>query len=213
MELLMQGSSNGTWVAVPGLLQGLKAAAAASDAVMIHTTDPAAEIGEVVALIGVFRSYGGRNERLFVASPYPAPDWIARVRKAGIDRIWYVVPDLRPLRLRLESRDLIDIPKDLCPALHVRRLDGCPTSVCGNMLDRLVLARRMLVGQCFGPWRDCRWTVAAAARKEGSCISSSSAVDASGRLSPSPAPSPAMTWSSSTPTPAHSASWERGSTA
>lgn len=184
MELLMQGSSDGTWTAVPGLLQGLKAAITMSDGIMIHTADPAMEIGEVVALIGVFRSYGGQDERLSVASPYPAPDWIARVRATGIDRILYVVPDLRPLRLRLQSRDLIEVPKDLCPALHVRRLDGCPTSVCGNMLDRLVLSRRMFVGQCFGPWRECRWHLSAQARREGTCISSSSGVAASGRRSP-----------------------------
>jgi len=211
MDLLMQESS-GTWTTVPGLLQGLRAAAASGDSIMVHLADPAIEIGEAVALIGVFRSYGGQSERLSVASPYPAPDWIARVRASGIERIWYVVPDIRPLRLRLESRDLIEVPKALCPALHVRKLDGCPTSVCGNMLDRLVLARRMLVGQCFGPWRDCRWAVAAATRRREPCISSLSAADASDRPSPSPAPSPVTTLSSSTPMPAPSASWERDST-
>jgi hypothetical protein len=213
MDLLTFSETTNTWVAFAGILQGLKASFASSDELLLFSTDPAAELGELLALIELFGVCGGQLRRMAVASPHPTLDWACAVHAAGVERICFAAPRDGSGRLEMSGDGLLAVPRDLCPALHVRVFDGRPASVCGNRWDRLVLGRRSFAEQCFGRWKACQWNPAGAAGREEPCISLLSAADASDRPSRTPAPVRATTWSSSTPTPAPSASWGRDSTA
>ena len=101
----------------------------------------------------MFKVAGGKVDRLGVACPYPSPAGSGTVRAEGIRKVYFAAscPESNPCQL--PGASLIEVPRDICPALHVRMFDGQATSVCGNRYDRLVLGRRQFTDQCFARWR------------------------------------------------------------
>jgi hypothetical protein len=182
-----------TWVAHPGILLELKAMTDSAGDLLLLSGNSGADISDLVTFFGLFTAAGGNAERLGVASHHPSLEWIRAVRAAGYQKAWFCTAPRELGSHVIDRNSLVEMPRDICPALHFRQFDGYPTSVCGNRFDRLVLGPRMISGQCFGRWSECRWAVAAraAARadpREVACTSSSSEADASARPSPMPAP-------------------------
>jgi hypothetical protein len=165
MELMTYMENQDAWVAFPSALQGLRLSKASSSELLLFSGDPVKEIAEMVAFIGIFRSAGGEVDRLGVASQYPSIFWIRSLREEGIDSVYFVPSCHEPAPCRLLGTDLIMVPRDLCPALHVAKFDGRPMSVCGNRFDLLVLGRRQFSEQCFARWTACRWMRSAADTK------------------------------------------------
>jgi hypothetical protein len=162
MELMTYMEGQDAWVSYPGIFQGLRVSRFSSGKVLLVCTSPADEIGDVVALIAVFKAICGSCDRLSVASRWPSLEWTQAVRAEGITRVYLVDarPESDPHRVSRES--LLEVPEDLCPALHIRLFNGSPASVCGNRFDQLVLGRRQFAQACFARWRQCPWAVQAA---------------------------------------------------
>lgn len=161
MDLLTYQEEGDTWVRVPTAAQAFGMARESSRPLLLVSANPVAESGELLAFIELFKSAGGAVERLAAASPCPAWTWIRSVRAAGVSRVLLIPGDEGGLGGRLAPGDLVTVPRDVCPALHVRVFDGHPMSVCGARFDRLVLGLRQFRLQCFGHWAGCRWAVAA----------------------------------------------------
>ena len=143
----------------PSVLQGLSMARVSSSDLLLVSDDPVAEAGDLVAFIGLFKAACGKVDRLGVASPFPSLDWIRAVRAEGIEKVYLGPAGPGPNRGRVARDSLIELPRDICPALHVRLFNGKATSVCGNRFDQLVLGRRQYAEQCFACWSECRWAV------------------------------------------------------
>jgi hypothetical protein len=165
MELMTYMENQDAWVAFPSALQGLRLSRASSSGLLLFSGDPVREVAEMIAFIGLFRSAGGEVDRLGVASRYPSLYWIRSLREEGISRMYFVSGNPEPSPARLHRTDLIGVPEDLCPALHVRCFDGRPMCVCGNRFDLLALGRRQFSEQCFARWTACRWVRSAAGMK------------------------------------------------
>jgi hypothetical protein len=165
MELMTYMKNQDAWVAFPSALQGLRLSKASSGELLLFSGDPVQEIADMIAFIGIFRSAGGEVDRLGVASRYPSLYWIRSLHEEGIGRMYFVSGKPEPIPTRLHRTDLIRVPEDLCPALHVRCFDGRPMSVCGNRFDLLALGRRQFSEQCFARWAACRWARSAAETK------------------------------------------------
>ena len=159
MDLMTYMDNQDAWVAFPSVLQGLGMARASSSELLLFSENPVGDLGDLVACVSVFKVAGGNVGRLGVASPYPSSCWIRNLRAEGIRRVYFaaVCPESNPRRL--PGASLIEVPQDLCPALHVRDFDGRATSVCGNRFDLLLLGQRQFRDQCFARWMTCRWTV------------------------------------------------------
>jgi|WetSurMetagenome_2_1015567.scaffolds.fasta_scaffold569931_1 hypothetical protein len=179
MELMTFMSNRDSWVAFPSVLQGLRLSRASAGEVLLFSRDPIADLGDITAFAAVFKVAGGAMDRLRIASPYPSTGWIGCLRAEGIRAVFFGpdCPDSCPRQLNRTS--LIEVPQDLCPALHVRSFDGRAASVCGCRFDLLLLGRRQFTEECFARWAACRWMRAAGgasaanAREELSCMSSS----------------------------------------
>ena len=165
MELMTYMENQDAWVAFPSALQGLRLSKASSSELLLFSGDPVQEVAEMAAFIGIFRSAGGDVDRLGVASQYPSVCWIKSLREEGIGSVYFVSGRPEPIPYRLHRTDLIKVPEDLCPALHVGRFDDRPLSVCGNRFDLLVLGRRQFSEQCLALWAVCRWMKSAADSK------------------------------------------------
>jgi hypothetical protein len=160
MELMTYMEAHEAWVPFPSLLQGLRMSRVSTSELLLVSTNPVADLGDLVAFVGVFKAAGGKVERLGVACPCPSLSWIRAVRAEGIDRICFSACCRDSTPCRVTRVDLIEVPQDICPALHVRIFDGQATSVCGNRYDKLVLGRHQFTGQCFARWDVCRWAIA-----------------------------------------------------
>lgn len=176
MELLTCMSDRDAWVPFPGVLQGLRLSRASSSELLLYTEDPVADLGEMAAFVSLFKVCGGAIDRLRVASPYPSPVWIGGLRADGVRRVFFA-PGFHGAPASSISRAvLVEAPRDLCPALHVRGFDGRAASVCGCRFDLLLLGRKQFTEQCFARWSACRWMSqagegVAAAREESPCTS------------------------------------------
>lgn len=163
MELMTYMEHQDAWVPFPSVLQGLRMSRVSTADLLLMSENPIADIGDLVAFISLFKVGGGKVERLGIACPYPSLSWIRAVRAEGIGRIYFGAGCGGSSPCQVSRVDLIEVPRDLCPALHVRMFDGRATSVCGNKYDRLVLGRRQFTEQCFARWCQCRWAIAAGA--------------------------------------------------
>lgn len=160
MELLTYMEAQEAWVPFPSLLQGLRMSRVSTSELLLMSTNPVADLGDIVAFVGVFKAAGGKVDRLGVACPYPSLSWIRAVRAEGIDRICFSSCSQGSNPCRVARAGLTEVPQDICPALHVKIFDGQATSVCGNRYDKLVLGRHQFTEQCFARWDVCRWAVA-----------------------------------------------------
>jgi hypothetical protein len=160
MELMTYMENEEAWVPFPSLLQGLRMSRVSTSDLLLVSANPVADLGDLVAFVGVFKAAGGKVERLAVACPCPSLEWIRAVRAEGLDAIYFCPRDPGLTLSRVRRGDLAEVPRDLCPALHVRVFDGQATSVCGNRYDRLVLGRHQFTEQCFARWDVCRWAIA-----------------------------------------------------
>ena len=163
MTAMVFSEHGDTWVAHPSVLQELRALTDSSGDLLLLSENPGADISDLATFFSLFVAAGGNAERLGVASDHPSLQWLRDVRGAGYAKTWFCTAPLVPGSRVIDRDSLVEVPRDVCPALHVRRFDGRPTSVCGNRFDRLVLGPRMICGQCFGRWSECRWAVAARA--------------------------------------------------
>ncbi len=178
MKLMTYMSNQDAWVAFPSVLQGLRLSRASASEVLLFSEDPVADLGDVTAFAAVFKVAGGGMDRLCIASPYPSPGWIGCLRAQGIRRVFFGQECPESDTCRLSRASLIEVPRELCPALHVKSFDGRAASVCGCRYDLLLLGRRQFTEQCFSRWAACRWMVGAGGasavnpREESSCTSS-----------------------------------------
>jgi hypothetical protein len=140
-----------TLVAHPSFLQDLKALTDSSGDLLLLGENPGVEISDLTKFFSLFVATGGNADRLGVASDHPTLQWLRDVRGAGYAKTWFCIAPLVPGSRLIDRDSLVEVPRDVCPALHVRRF------------DRLVLGPRMMRGQCFGRWSECRWAVAARA--------------------------------------------------
>ncbi|HSV94298.1 MAG TPA: hypothetical protein VLH81_14545 [Desulfobacterales bacterium] len=163
MTVMVYSEHGDTWVAHPSVLEDLKALTDSPGDLLLLSGNSGTEISDLTKFFNLFAAAGGNAERLGVASHHPTLQWLRDVRGAGYTKTWFCTEPLVPGSRLLDRVSLVEVPRDVCPALHVRQFDGRPTSVCGNRLDRLVLGPRMMRGQCFGRWSECRWAVAARA--------------------------------------------------
>lgn len=163
MELMTHMDRQDAWIPFPSVLQGLRMSQVSSSDILLVSENPIADIGELVAFIGLFKVGGGKVERLAIACPYPSLSWIRAVRAEGIGKVYFGACCQGSSPCQVSRSSLIEVPRDICPALHVRMFDGQATSVCGNKYDRLVLGRRQFAEQCFARWSQCRWAIAAGA--------------------------------------------------
>ncbi len=122
MELMTYMECDDAFVAFPSVLQGLRMARVSSSDLLLVSTDPVPEVGDLVAFVGLFKAAGGEVDRLGVASPRPSLGWIRAVRAEGIAKVYFVAfgPGSDPRQLSRGS--LLEVPGDICPALHVRML-------------------------------------------------------------------------------------------
>ncbi len=163
MELMTYMEHQDAWIPFPSVLQGLRMSRVSSSDLLLVSENPIADIGELVAFIGLFKVGGGKMERLGIACPYPSLSWIRAVRAEGIAKVYVSAGCRASSPCPVNRTGLIEVPRDICPALHVRMFDGQATSVCGNKYDRLVLGKRQFTEQCFARWSQCRWAIGAGA--------------------------------------------------
>ncbi len=163
MELMTYMERQDAWVPFPSVLQGLRMSRVSSSDLLLVSENPIADIGDLVAFISLFKVGGGKVERLGIACAYPSSSWIRAVRAEGIEKIFFGAGCQGSSPWQVSRTGLIEVPRDICPALHVRMFDGQATSVCGNKYDRLVLGRRQFTEQCFSQWSQCRWAIGAGA--------------------------------------------------
>ncbi len=163
MTVLAFTEHGDSWVAHPSVVQELRALTDSSGDLLLLSENPGADISDLATFFGLFTAAGGNAGRLGVVSYHPSREWVCAVRAAGYGKTWFCTAPRVPGSRVIERDSLVEVPRDVCPALHVRRFDGRPTSVCGNRFDRLVLGPGMIRGQCFGRWSECRWAVAARA--------------------------------------------------
>ncbi len=161
MTVLAFSEQGDAWVAHPGILQEHGVLTGSSGDLLLLSENPGADISDLVTFLKMFTAAGGHTDRLGVASHHPSLEWVRAVRVAGYAKTWFCTAPRVPGSRVIDRSSLVEVPRDVCPALHVRRFDGRPTSVCGNRFDRLVLGPRMISDQCFGRWAECRWAVAA----------------------------------------------------
>jgi hypothetical protein len=161
MELLTWMESRNAWAAFSSVLQGLRKSRGSRAALLLVTRDPVAELDDLVSALALLKTQGGRAGRLAVASPCPSLDWISAVRSQGVDKIYFLLGPGDGHQVSPDS--MLEIPDDICPALHVRMLGGKPTRVCGNLLDVALPGRTHLAKHCLARWRDCCWARRAAA--------------------------------------------------
>jgi hypothetical protein len=157
MELMTYMESQEAWVPFPSLLQGLRMSRVSSSDLLLASTNPVADLGDIVAFAAVFKAAGGESARLAAACPCPSLEWIRAVRAEGLHAIYFAPGRLLSASGRVHRGDCIEVPRDLCPALHVRIFDGQATSVCGNRYDLLVLGRGQFAEHCFARYCTCRW--------------------------------------------------------
>ncbi len=165
MELMTYMEREGRWASYPSALQGLRLLKASRGRFLLYSDDPMEDVAEMAAFAGLFKTEGGDIERLGAASRFPSECWIRCMRAEGVNRVFYIASPNDPLPCRLRRDDMIEVPEDLCPALHVRRFGGRPLCVCGNRFDLLVLGRRNFMAQCFARWLSCRWNPSAVYEK------------------------------------------------
>jgi len=159
MELMTYMEGQDAWVPFPSVLQGLRMSKVSSNDLLLVSTNPVADVGDLVACIGLFKSAGGKADRLGIASSCPSSGWIRAVRAEGIGKVYFSSCCQGSNPCQVSRGSLIEVPQDICPALHVRVFDGHATSVCGNRFDRLVLGRRQFAEQCFARWNACCWAI------------------------------------------------------
>jgi hypothetical protein len=153
MELFFRTSTVAGWEHSAGVLCGLRAAAESSREVVLQSDSPLKEVEDLVAAAWFFRLAGGSLANLCVVSPCPSPAWIAPLRAAGVERV-FMFP--RGLANAFTLADALEVPADLCPALHIRTSRGGGVSVCGHQSDCMILARHHYTNHCFGNWRSCQ---------------------------------------------------------
>jgi hypothetical protein len=159
MELMTYMERQDAWAPFPSVLQGLRMSRVSSSDLLLVSANPVADIGDLVAFVGLFKVAGGKVDRLGIASSYPSLGWIRAVRAEGIGKVYFSPSCPGSSPCQVSRGGLIEVPRDICPALHVREFDGQATSVCGNKFDRLVLGRRQFTEQCFARWSACRWAI------------------------------------------------------
>jgi hypothetical protein len=153
MDLFLRDRSSGEWRLSAHLLSGLKVAAEESMEVVLRSDDPVDDLGEIVACAWLFKLAGGDADKLSLISPCPSLGWIDPVRKAGVSRL-FTQP--RCPQRRFSRDELIEVPRWICPQLHVRRYRGAAMSVCGRRSDLVVLATHHFQSRCFSGWATCR---------------------------------------------------------
>jgi len=162
MELMRYMEGLDSWTAFPSALQGLRLSTASSVSLLLFSRNPIQDLAEMAAFIGVFKSAGGGMEKLAAASPYPSQRWIRCLMDEGIGGIYYASSRLDGNPFRIAGTDLVRIPENICPKLHIRSFDGRPMCVCGGRFDLLVLGRRQFSARCFDHWTECQWYASAA---------------------------------------------------
>lgn len=153
MDVYLHATDREGWKHAGSVLRGLRLAAETSCEAILLTESPVEELADIVAAAWFFQQAGGRPGKLSVASPYPAASWIAPVRTAAVDRV-FVVPQ------RATSREpclsgLIEVPRELCPALGVQVLRDGTLSVCGQSPYQRVLSTQNFASRCFSDWSKC----------------------------------------------------------
>jgi len=151
MELFVRDRNSGKWRPTTGLLSGLKVAAQESSEVALRSDDPADELDEIIACIWFFKLASGSAGELSLISRCPSSSWVDMVRGAGVERVF-----AQGHRAETRSLDgLLEVPRDICPELHVRGARGSALSVCGKRSDRMVLAAHHFASRCFSQWKSC----------------------------------------------------------
>lgn len=133
MQCMTFMSDRAAWVAFPSVLQGLRLTRVSTAGVLVSTEDPIADLGDITAFAALLKVSGGSIDRLAIASPYPSRAWMGCLAAEGIHTIFYA-PRGSDLHGRpLGPSALVEVPRDLCPALHVGRFaaprpggKGCP---------------------------------------------------------------------------------------
>jgi hypothetical protein len=167
VELLIRDGGEPEWIQVQGIMHGLRSAVEPGVDLLLYSADPVNERDEIVAALGLFAAAGGDARRLVVASPNPSLEWITPVRAEGAEII-LVVSNILAWQRRAVIENAIEVPRDICPHLHVRSVKGTPLCVCGMRGDFVVLVTRHFVERCFPAWSTCPFIVAAGERLDGS---------------------------------------------
>lgn len=160
MELWTRAEGELCWKEWPDALQGIAALRGLpAKEVLLLTLRPdeeAAELLAAVRLIHETRETGGAPVRVIVGSPHPSDDWVAPLREAGIDQVWWVVPPGGPRgRGRCSPGPAASVGQQVCPALHAGTEGGTSLSLCGRHDDRMVLGSGHLERWCLRRHREC----------------------------------------------------------
>lgn len=160
MELWTRAEGELCWREWPDALQGVAALGdLPAGEVLLLTLRPDVETADILAAVRLIRQIpgGGRPPvRIIVGSPYPAEEWVAPLREAVIDQVWWVP---RPGGCAEQGRcfpgPTAAIGPEVCPALHVGTEDGTALSLCGRHGDRMVLGAGHLERWCLHRHDEC----------------------------------------------------------
>jgi hypothetical protein len=147
MDIFLHEPGRSIWEPVGGVMRGLRLAVESSRAAMLLSESPVKELADIIDAVWLFKKAGGIAGKLSVASPYPAASWIDPVRAAGIDRL-FALP-YRDAEPPASIRGLIEVPRQICPALGVQVVRDATLSVCGRRPYRTVLSTRHFSSRCF----------------------------------------------------------------